>query len=767
MNKVYISFLTALLSVSCLNDLCETGGDGVRCDEEKYPIIVEVDLPHVAAGPKSTFTDEDLNRITDLNIFVYHSGELLEEYSGYFTDMSSLMLAFPPDRDGFNIYMLGNVGKVQAPDDESDIGELCCLESSYDDFRANGFPVAEVFPDHIKGTRAVFRLKRLVGQYDIKMRPSAENAEYVVKDVRFMNCALDVYPFGYNKKAVHFTESVPYGGAAGGDMLTEDDIERLNRGETVSLYFIENLQGELLPGNTDRRKKIPSSLDAVEKGLRDCCTYIEITADITTPAAVYTDGKFRFYPGENETTDFSIKRNSLYAVTLDFTQNMVDEQEWRIEVGAPVVKSFGLSKEDVHIIRGVSDYILIGGPKVRVNFQESDLDDDRLCTCHLADVLVDGSECQKLTFSTEKEIVGMHEWRSDYELYSQTCEVVLETVETYNGVPLLSKKVKAHIYDMVVPLLIRVAATGSSAPYRIEAITPAPFDVGLELSASVEADVDVSGSGETYIYMSAQSFMTPSPEGFRSCVAHLPSLYDVPGESDGKLVSFRKMDVALSGVCDERCSAQQMYMGDGGEAYWGPGSAMFPQKFKDLAEGDEISFATAHGCSVSGCVVYEVMSGSVTLFRMAPKSRTCSSLYTTGTSNYLVWDISAYNSEDYLPFYIINGALDYTAPVTLRSDSPKYLDDSGRVSIIYEMNGPGRDVFYPNGVSWGAEANGRPSERHKFGYTAGLVKQFLGNVHTWQIYQGYDCDFYMTVNGCTAWPGSSKLSSGFVLPYDL
>lgn len=767
MNKAYVSFLAVLLSVSCMTDIPEQEKEGGLCNEEIYPITVEVDLPHEAAGLKSSFSNEELNRITDLNIFVYHDGELLEEHTSYFTDMSSLMLSFPPDKNGFNIYMLGNVGKVQAPCDESDIGDVCHVAGSYDDFRKNGFPVANVFPDHVKGTVASFKLKRLVGQYDITLCQSAESAHYEVKDVRLLNCALDVYPFGADVKAAFFTKSGKYGESPCGDMLTHEDIARLNSGETVSLYFIENLQGELLPANTDRRKKIPSSLAAIENGLHECCTYLEITADITTPAAKYTDGKYRFYLGQNETTDFSIRRNTFYNVVLDFTQNMVDEQEWRIEVGSPEINPLELSKEDVHIIRGVSDYILIGGPKVRVNFQESDLDDDRLCSCHLTDVLVDGSECQKLTFSTEKEIVGMHDWRSDYELYSQICEVVLETVETYNGVPLLSKKVKAHIYDMVFPLLIRVASTGSNAPYRIEAVTPAPVDVGLELSASVEVDVVASGGSETRTYSCTQSLMDSSAEGYGSCVAHLPSLYDVPGESDGKVVSFRKMDVALSGVCDERCSAQEMYMGDGGEAYWGPGSAMFPQKFKDLAEGDEISFATTHGCSVSGCVVYEVMSGSVTLFRMAPKSRTCSSLYTTGTSNYLVWDISAYNSEDYLPFYIINGALDYTAPVTLRSDSPKYLDDSGRVSIIYEMNGPGRDVFYPNGVSWGAEANGRPSERHKFGYTAGLVKQFLGNVHTWQIYQGYDCDFYMTVNGCTAWPGSSKLSSGFVLPYDL
>jgi hypothetical protein len=83
------------------------------------------------------------------------------------------------------------------------------------------------------------------------------------------------------------------------------------------------------------------------------------------------------------------------------------------------------------------------------------------------------------------------------------------------------------------------------------------------------------------------------------------------------------------------------------------------------------------------------------------------------------------------------------------------------------MYGPGRDVFYPNGAVWGGPAEMAPSGVHKFGYTAGLVKQFFGNIHTWQIYQDYECQFFMTINGCTTWPGASNLDTGFRLTYKL
>jgi hypothetical protein len=129
--------------------------------------------------------------------------------------------------------------------------------------------------------------------------------------------------------------------------------------------------------------------------------------------------------------------------------------------------------------------------------------------------------------------------------------------------------------------------------------------------------------------------------------------------------------------------------------------------------------------------------------------------------------MAEYSTGEYLPFYIVNGGLKYSVPVTLQNDDAKYLDDSGRKSIIFQMYGPGRDVFYPNGAVWGGPAEMAPSGVHKFGYTAGLVKQFFGNIHTWQIYQDYECQFFMTINGCTTWPGASNLDTGFRLTYKL
>lgn len=766
MRSLIIALSGVVFLTSCVKDI-QLVSDGVGAGADHVcEVTVGLEDQQLIGTTKSSFTHEDVSRITDLNVFIYHEGCLLEKYSRYYTDLSSVKLTLPYDKDGFNIYMVGNVGRIDAPEDEADVCRLRHVIGSYDEFRVKGVPVANVFPDHIKGSLAHFRLRRLVGQYDVSMKTSASTAEYYVKDVRLLNCALDVFPFSSDSKATVFAGSAVYGQAAGGDVLTSEDIAKLNAGETVSLYFVENMQGELLPGNTDRRKKIPSILDNIDKGLAGKCTYLEVTADITTSAAEYTDGKYRFYLGQNETTDFSIRRNTLYDVTLDFTQNMVYEQEWRIEVGEPEVKPLLMSKDKAHVVRGADDYILISGPRMTVSQDtefESDWDE---CEYGLTDVTVDGAKCQKLTFSTGKEITGKYDWGTDYELRAKRYDIVLESVEKYNGEPLVKKTVPVYVHERIFPLFIRMGSNGSAAPYQVEAVTDAPIDYGFELSAAASVSVVSSGSTTTGSYSTSASSMSTSSGGLSCCAARFTGLYNSLGTSSGKQVLFKRLDVSVAGRQKTEEDPKEFYMGDGGQAYWGPGTGQYPAKFSNLVENDDLTFTYAHFCDVSGCISYQIKGGGRTLFLMTPKAVSCATTRTTGTSNSLIYDINDYNIGDYAPFYIANGDLEYSAPVEFVNDSPAYLDNSGRKSIIYQMYGPGRDVFYPNGVGWGT-SQGSPSLVHKFGYTAGLMQQFFGNVHTWQIYKGYECDFYMTVNGCTAWPWSSNLSTGFSLAYDL
>lgn len=748
----FYTFLTSFFICSCISDIDVPGGTDKKDAQECFPITVSVDSPQSRDMTRSSFSSSEVDRVTDLNIYVYHQGVLLEAHSRYFPDTSSLMLSFPYGVDGFNIYMLGNVGKVDPPYDEDELSELRHLIGSYDDFRSCGAPVAECYKGYRKGTLAHFPLKRLLGQYNISMRTSAEDAEYEIKDVRMLNCALDVFPFASDAKATVFTRGGEYGQAAVGDVLTGEDVSRLNGGEAVSLYFVENLQGVLLPDNKDRRKKIPSSL-ADEVASR--CTYIEITADITTPSARYSNARYRFYLGQDMTTDFSVRRNTLYDIVLDFTQDMVCEEEWRIEADAPQVEQVVLSKEEVNVVKGIEDHVIVTGPRVEI---VSDGDEDDF-GCYLSDVFLDGIPCQKLSVYADRDITGLCEW--DKVTYpSVTGMVRLQTVERYNGKPLATLDVAVNVYDKAFPVLLRMTGDGRSNPYRLEALTPAPVSFPMDMNATAIAEFVHSGTSSRKGCKSSGMQSGVSREGWQYCSVGFSAL----DGSGADAVYFRNLDVRLAGVPGESCKADSFYMGDGGEVYWGPGSSYAPKKFKDLSDDGELDFVAAHTCSKSGCIYYKITAGGQLMFQMAPKAVTCQSSYTTGTSNSLTVDISEYNTGKNIPFYLINGALEYTYPVTIRNEAAQYMKDTARKSIMYEMPGPGRDLFYPNGSGWGGTSDGAPARMHKFGYTAGLMKQFFGNLHTWQVYQDYECDFFMTVNGCTAWPGASKSFSGFILP---
>ena len=150
--------------------------------ESAIPIKVYVDEVVRMKGTKSSFSESDMDRITDLNIFVYHDGRLLQGYGGYYEDVSDAMLAFPPGVDQMDIYMLGNTGKVSAPVNEAELDRMRYVVKDYGEFRDRGVPLAGVFTCFRKGTLAEFPLKRLVGQLDVRMEVSAHEADYVIKD---------------------------------------------------------------------------------------------------------------------------------------------------------------------------------------------------------------------------------------------------------------------------------------------------------------------------------------------------------------------------------------------------------------------------------------------------------------------------------------------------------------------------------------------------------------------------------------------------------
>lgn len=290
---------------------------------------------------RSSFPADCLDMISDLNIAVYDNGRLC--YSEYFTDLNTLALRFPDEEKKYDLFFLANSGKVKAPASQQAMEEFSCRYQDYSVFHSTGFPMSLVCKNFQPGSITKFILKRLVGEYVLSFSNGARLADYEIKSVKLCHCAADVKPFADESKTTEVFDD--------GDYLTTSDIADLNNGKKVSLYFLENMQGVLLPGNTDPKKKIPSSIgDPSVSGL---CTYLLVEAGAVTPTAEYSRIHCRCYLGSDTTSDFNIKRNTRYELNLDFESDFVKEEEWRLEPDTPdITGSIKTNKSAVSLFYG-------------------------------------------------------------------------------------------------------------------------------------------------------------------------------------------------------------------------------------------------------------------------------------------------------------------------------------------------------------------------------------------------------------------------------
>lgn len=791
MNKCFALSMILGLICSCV---AEYGQDGLSADPAAVSCIfsVAVDSPEVMdEWQRSSFVDVDMARISDLNVFVYHDGMLVSDCCRYFDDMSDLMLSFPEDRDGFDIFMLGNVGRVMPPERESDLTTLRCVLDSRRDFSEKGFPVAEKFAGYKKGDPAHFKVKRLVGQYNIRMRKSAADAEYVVKDVRLKNCARDVYPFGNDVAAIEFGCSCMPEECICGDYLTDDDMAKLNAGETVSLYFVENLQGVLLPDNTDRKLKIPSSLDLVGKGIADRCTYLEVTADVTTSAARYIDGKYRFYLGQDQTTDFSIRRNTLYSVVLDFTQNMVCEEEWRIEVDDPEVVSVRIDKEEAMVIKGAEDMIYVQAYDNKGDLMDFDV--EVLSSNGYINVYknmardyrerTEQGKSLGLRITSNVAIDGLYAYGIEPSYKTET--VRISSKDKFNGKPVFTKDIKVRIYHKLFPLLLKLEK-GDCYRYPGQGMTVYniilrgcnPMNLGLRVNTEQKFANGGSNSSEGFGYNFYDSYGSVNSGNGSTWIGAVTEKGQPMGYiSMDSPDDMSRMDFTVSGWAGGATSTGRymtyprllqsaaIYMGAGTEAEYGPCIkntlnqyvvSMLPMKLSDHPDEDtsfwvEVGSETV-GPGKSVTKLSKVMtSGEVNVYA-GGSIRCYSASSTAGVGARKFVDDPSYEA---CPFYFVNGGMVLAyCSVNLDCSAPKYEKNASSSKITTQYYAPGRDLFF--------EKKGADDFLcHNSYYEIKCWNTILNKLKCKQVSKYYDGKFYMTINGCSTWTGASMTSMGY------
>ena len=745
-------FITSICLGAALS-CTKFGSDGpseMRPDGS-YRLEISCEEPEGMAPTKSSFSSASLSRVSNVNIFIYRDGTLLSDL--YFPSASGIDVSFPSASDTYDVYMLANVGNVTAPADEDDISDIKYTFNDYGGFEGTGFPMANSFIDFEPGSSVSFKLKRLIGMYSITMENSSDVVDYRIKSLQLKNCARDIYPFG-NQTAGMILE--------GGDYLSSADINTLNNGGTVGIYFLENLQGILLPGNTDPKQKVPDNL--TDRTAASRCTYIQMLADVTTATAHFNNVYYRVYLGQDMTSDFNIKRSTHYYLNLNFSTNLIADEGWRIEPEEPdVIGAINLSKTEAGVIKGIDDVVFVttqsanGAPVGFDIIPNSSEASAAGLTYTTYTTTYHGKTATAIKFSTSKAIDGLNSYNEAPNNNSLKVNVRIQSKDTYNGLPTISKNIVVRVYHEAFPIYFKAKKEGNY--YYLYAYSNNPLKLGFQIAYTTNSGQNStsvrSGSGRFQRYAIDDNFfdddadwsitdLTLSRNGSQIGSLGAASEYTdgmrlnitVTPITDGNFTTPYSNDCFLE---YPKFTSTSMYMGTGTKAYYGPGSSLSPGNTAGYSSD------TAYDFSVDGSPTPTSYSGFTSLWTTTNGIMFYISSSTTGWNRQNSYTASSFAGS---PFYFVNGGLTLYSR-NFRYEDPKYLNDSARIGLEVSGYEPGRDLGMVSSTGC------------KFGALIGTMTQFLGQNHTWQSWKSYDYSIYMTINGCSSWPGASYSSSGF------
>lgn len=294
-------------------------------DERETARTMDVTFHIVADGftdTRSSFTWGE-NEIRDIQIVITEEDGSV--FDVLYSDSSS-ELGFTGDVGSrYHIWAAANLGEKVDVHDLQDFtnGTRSITKAG---IAASGIPMfngpdgQEILLTDDSGAVTVF-LTRMLARVDLKVdtRLLKIQSQFNVKSVSIYNAINTYSPFTPAVRQEHMGR-VEYTF----DSASSSDVSILNRGGTISLYAFENMQGTLLPGNTDPWKKVPSSLG--DAG--DYCSYLEVDCSYG-----YDDVTYRMYLGKDATENFDVERNTVYRVTLMPTEKEIrgERGSWKVE----------------------------------------------------------------------------------------------------------------------------------------------------------------------------------------------------------------------------------------------------------------------------------------------------------------------------------------------------------------------------------------------------------------------------------------------------
>lgn len=168
---------------------------------------------------------------------------------------------------------------------------------------------------------------------------SAANVDYFVNKKLYMRQVNGMMkPFS--------TESVK--ASSSSDLVMgdyDDDMAPTNTGHGTYVFYVpENRQGTVSGIGYPKDKTMTNT--AIPEAVRNYGTYVEFTGTLSGAVGGFGgDVTYKFFLGENNTTDFNVTRSKDYQVTLSFTSDGLFNPYWKVNANLSDVRLFHLTSD--------------------------------------------------------------------------------------------------------------------------------------------------------------------------------------------------------------------------------------------------------------------------------------------------------------------------------------------------------------------------------------------------------------------------------------
>lgn len=262
-----------------------------RAPEKQSPVRVEL---HLTTEQQAATRAMDENCIRDVNLYLYGD----TEYHFYFPSVSS-PLVFNVLPGNYRSYAIANAGQ--------DLGDKNAFKIQFYETAVDVMESSDAIPMTDRGTLAVDGAGRCTPS-SLRVTRSAAKIAYTIevadavapslrlRSVQFCNLPLTIRPF--DSGSISSTVEANY---YDGEAMPVGN-ERRTAG---TAYLFENLQGSV-DTITDQKDKCPENAPA-------CATYLRILAERSADKALV---EYIVYPGENNTSDFNVRRNTWHNLEL-------------------------------------------------------------------------------------------------------------------------------------------------------------------------------------------------------------------------------------------------------------------------------------------------------------------------------------------------------------------------------------------------------------------------------------------------------------------